>query len=62
MSMSTGLHYLDLGIGIAVFVAIFWWMYVLTSRSHAQRKLELRVKKIAHQPWGDDRVSGRANR
>lgn len=39
MNMSTGLHYLDLGIGVAVFLGIFWWMYVLTSRSHAERKL-----------------------
>ena len=43
--MSTGLHYLDLGIGVAVFVGIFWWMYALTSRSHAKRKQELREKK-----------------
>lgn len=60
MSISTGLHYLDLGIGVAVFVAIFWWMYVMTSKSHAQRKLELSSKKTARQPWDED--GGRGNR
>ena len=60
--MSTGLHYLDLGIGVAVFIGIFWWMYALTSRTHAQRKLELSTRKISRQPWDDDRASGRGNR
>ena len=30
--MGTGLHYLDLAIGIAVFVGIFWWMFVLCAK------------------------------
>jgi hypothetical protein len=30
--MGTGLHYLDLGIGIAVFVGIFWWMFALCTK------------------------------
>lgn len=60
--MSTGLHYLDLGIGIAVFAGIFWWMYSLSSRSHAQRRQELSAKKIAHQPWDNDKAGGRGNR
>jgi len=62
MSMSTGLHYLDLGIGVAVFLGIFWWMYALTSRSHAQRKLELSLKKIARQPWDEDGLRRRGIR
>lgn len=60
--MSTGLHYLDLGIGIAVFGGIFWWMFFLSTKSNAQRKLELSAKKIARQPWDDDKAGGRGNR
>lgn len=60
--MSTGMHYLDLGIGIAMFIGIFWWMYSLSSKSNAQRKQELSSQKIARQPWGDDRAGGRGNR
>jgi hypothetical protein len=36
--MSTGLHYLDLGIGIAVFAGVFWWMFALSTKPCAQRK------------------------
>jgi len=60
--MSTGLHYLDLGIGIAVFVGIFWWMFALMSKSKAERKIELGGKKVARQPWDDDKSGGRGNR
>jgi hypothetical protein len=60
--MSTGLHYLDVGIGIAVFLGVFWWMYSLSTKSSAQRKLELGAKKSAHQPWDNDKASGRGNR
>lgn len=60
--MSTGLHYLDLGIGIAVFAGIFWWMFSLSTKSRAQRKQELRTMKNARQPWDDDRAGGRGNR
>ena len=60
--MSTGLHYLDVGIGIALFLGIFWWMYSLSTKSSAQRKLELSSRKIAHQPWDDDKAGGRGNR
>jgi hypothetical protein len=60
--MSTGLHYLDLGIGIAVFIGIFWWMFSLSTKSSAQRKLELSTRKIARQPWDDDKAGGRGNR
>ena len=60
--MSTGLHYLDVGLVAAVFFAIFWWMYSLSSRSHAQRKQERISQKIARQPWDDDKAGGRGNR
>jgi hypothetical protein len=60
--MSTGLHYLDVGLGIAVFVGILGWMYMLTSRSHARRILERATKKAARQPWAEDRAGGRGNR
>jgi len=60
--MSTGLHYLDLGIGIAVFGWIFWWMYSLSTKSSAQRKLELSSQRIARQPWDEDKAGGRGNR
>lgn len=60
--MSTGLQYLDLGIGIAAFGWIFWWMYSLTSKSRAQRRLERVPLKMARQPWEDDKPGGRGNR
>ena len=60
--MSTGLHYLDMGIGIAVFVGIFWWMFVLCSKPSSQRKQELSTKAVARQPWDDDKPGGRGNR
>jgi hypothetical protein len=62
MNFSTGLHYLDMGIGIAVFAGIFWWMYALTSRSHARRQLERSSKQFVRQPWSDDKAGGRGNR
>ena len=60
--MGTVLHYLDLGLGIAVFVGIFWWMFSLSTKSGAQRKLERSSKKSARQPWDDDKAGGRGNR
>jgi len=60
--MSTGLQYLDTGIGIAIFVGIFWWMYALTSRSHARRVLERQTRKIERQPWDNDRDGRAGNR
>jgi len=62
MDLSTGLHYLDVGIGFALFAGVFWWMYALTSRSHAERQLARSVKKIPRQPWDDDKSGGRGNR
>ena len=61
--MSTGLHYLDVGFGIAIFAGIFWWMFALSTKSGAQRKLErLHQAKPARQPWDDDKAGGRGNR
>jgi hypothetical protein len=60
--MSTGMHYLDVGLFVAMFTGAFWWMYVLTSKSHAQRRLERVVRKTARQSWNDDRAGGRGNR
>jgi len=50
MYFSTGQHYLDVGIVIALFAGIFWWTYTLTSKSHARRKLDRIVKKAVRQP------------
>lgn len=60
--MSTGVHYLDIGIIVAVFGWIFWWMYSLSTKSRAQRKLEQGSRKLAEQPWDNDRVGRRGNR
>lgn len=60
--MSTGLHYLDLGIVIALFAGIFWWMFALSTKSSAQRKQELSARAVARQPWDDDKPGGRGNR
>jgi hypothetical protein len=53
---------LESAIGAIVFVGIFWWMYSLSTKSSAQRKQEAGTRKIARQPWGDDKVGGRGNR
>jgi len=60
--MSTGLHYLDVGLVIAAFVGILWWMYSLSFKSRAERKQALISKLSARQPWGDDKAGGRGNR
>ena len=60
--MTTGLHYLDVGLVIAVFAGIFWWMYALSTKSQAQRKQERMSQRIARQPWDDDKAGGRGNR
>jgi len=62
MGISTGMHYLDLGIGAALFIATVWWMYTLTSRSRAQRMQERATRHSARQPWDSDRVSRHGNR
>jgi len=53
---------LETAIGVVVFLGIFWWMYSLSTKTHAQRKQELSTRRIAHQPWDDDRPGGRGNR
>jgi hypothetical protein len=60
--MNTALHYLDAGLVAAAFVGIFWWMYALSTKSSAQRKLERSAKSAAIQPWGNDKPGGRGNR
>lgn len=60
--MSTGLHYLDLGIGVAVFACMLWWMFTLTIRPRAERKQKLVAARIDRQPWGADKAGGRGNR
>ena len=62
MDLSTGMHYLDLGIGFALFAGVFWWMYVLSSKSHAERRLARSVKKSTRQAWDDDKSGGRGHR
>jgi hypothetical protein len=36
--MSTALHFANVGLPIAAFVGIFWWMYSLSAKPRAQRK------------------------
>jgi hypothetical protein len=59
-------QYLEVGIGIAVFAAVFWWMFTLTIKSQSQRKQEIKqepsAKRLVHQPWDNDRAGGRGNR
>jgi len=61
-TMTTGFPMLDLGLVVAVFAGIFYWMYSLSSRSHAERMEQLRAKKQAHQPWDPNISEGRRNR
>jgi hypothetical protein len=56
------MQYLDVCIGFALFAGVFWWMYALTSKSHAARQLARSVKKSTRQPWDDDKAGGRGNR
>lgn len=60
--MSTGLHYLDVGLVVAVFVGILWCMYAQSTKSHAQSTMERIAKQAAVQPWSDDKAGGRGNR
>jgi hypothetical protein len=61
-TMTTGFPMLDLGLVVAVFAGVFYWMYSLSSRSHAERLEKLRAKKQAHQPWDPNTTEGRRNR
>jgi hypothetical protein len=60
------MKYLELGIGIAVFGGIFWWMFTLTIKPRSRRKQEIKrepsAKRLVHQPWENDRAGGRGNR
>ena len=60
--MTTGIPMLDLGLVVAVFAGIFYWMYSLSSRSHADRVEKRLVKKLSHQPWDPNVSEGRRNR
>lgn len=60
--MTTGMHLLDLGLVAAVFVGIFFWMYALTSRSHAKRKEQRLAKTHPRQQWDPNTYEGRRNR
>lgn len=53
---------LEAAIGIVVFLAIFWWMYSLSTKTHAQRRQELSTSRVARQPWDEDKPGGRGNR
>lgn len=61
-TMSTGLHFLDVGLVIALLVGIFWWMYSLSFRSRAERKQQRNAEADARQPWEADKAGGRGNR
>jgi hypothetical protein len=54
--------FIDAGLFIAVFAALLWVTLSLLGGSRTQRKEEVRLRKISHQPWDDDKVGGRGNR
>ena len=60
--MTTGLHFLDIGLVVAVFAGIFYWMYALSSRSHAKRREQRLAKTHSHQQWDPNTYEGRRNR
>ena len=60
--MTTGFPMLDVGLVVALFAGIFYWMYSLTSRSHAKRKEQLQAKKHSRQQWDPNIYEGRRNR
>lgn len=60
--MGTGMHFVDVGLGVALVVGILWWIVVLTTRSREQRRQEISTRRIAHQPWDADKTGGRGNR
>jgi hypothetical protein len=49
--MTTGFPMLDVALVAAAFGGIFYWMYSLSSRSHAERLELRRAKARSHQPW-----------
>ena len=60
--MTTGFPMLDAGLVVAVFAGIFYWMYSLSSRSHAERLEQRRAKVQSRQPWDPNITEGRRNR
>jgi Na+/melibiose symporter-like transporter len=60
--MTTGFPMLDVALVAAVFAGIFYWMYSLSSRSHAQRLEQLRTRKQSKQAWDPNTYEGRRNR
>ena len=60
--METTMSFVNIGVGIGVFVAILWGRYSLVSKSNAHRNREPRAQKIVHQPWDPDKTGGRGNR
>jgi len=53
------LHYLNVGLATAASIWLLWWMYSLAFR---HRKPQPSSKRIASQPWDDDKAGGRGNR
>ena len=49
--MTTGFPMLDVVLVVAIFVWIFYWMYSLSSRSHAETMEQRRAKAQSRQPW-----------
>ena len=60
--MGSELSLLNAALVFAAFAGIFWWIYSKSTRSPVQRKQKLGARKIAHQPWSDDKAGGRGNR
>lgn len=60
--MTTGFAPLDLALVAAVFIWLFYWMYSMSSRSHAQRAEQRLVRKLSQQPWDPNVTEGRRNR
>jgi hypothetical protein len=61
-TMTTGFPMLDVGLVATVFIWLFYWMYSLSSRSHAERIEQRRNKSQAKQPWDPNVSEGRRNR
>ena len=58
--MSTGMLFLDVGIVGVVVAGVLWATYTcLFTSSRSQRDEELRLRKIARQPWADNRRGDR---
>ncbi len=60
--MTTGIPMLDIGLVAAVFAWLLYWMYSLTSRSHAKRVEQRHAKVHARQAWDPNTYEGRRNR